>query len=143
MVAPLPVLQQGHGQLTKQIKDCLSVTTRVVGRGLCHTLKDADDTLTFGSVSWGYQDQEVGDVAVPRVPTLAVVGGWTGENGRKGGPGSNPALWSACSIFRTWSGPPKSETGPGNKALLAAGPASRKGKTGREEENTQSRNGIV
>lgn len=55
-VAPLPVLQQGHGQLTKQIKDCFNATTRVIGLGLSHTLKDNDDTLTFGSVSRAYQE---------------------------------------------------------------------------------------
>lgn len=55
-MAALPVLQQGHGQLTKQIKDSVSTRCSALHQPLLYILRDLGNILTPGSVSWGYED---------------------------------------------------------------------------------------
>lgn len=48
-------LTAGHGQLAGQLKG-FTLAAQFIGLCLLHILKDVDNTLTFGSVSWGYHD---------------------------------------------------------------------------------------
>lgn len=69
----MPILQQGHGQLTKEIKDSLfNLAVQFIGLCLFHILKEVVNILTFvqcyGVIKTGWSIsiilQEVGDTGV-------------------------------------------------------------------------------